>query len=160
MDEIANLLSRDIPRPARVSLVHSDLKLDNCQFQPDDPTTVTSVFDWDMTTLGDPLIDLGTTLSYWPEAGPAGEAARALWPGQDRMGLWTRARLRDRYAELTGLDVRRIRWYETFGAWKTAVALQQLANRARRGHTRDARLGGYADIVPVTARVAIELLND
>lgn len=159
MDQVADLLSRQIPAPSRVSLVHSDLKLDNCQFAPDDPTVVRSVFDWDMTTLGDPLVDLGTALSYWPEDGPAGEAARALWPGQDAMGLWSRARLRERYAQLTGLDVERIRWFEAFGSWKTAVALQQLANRALHGHTRDTRLAAYADVVPVAARAARQLLD-
>ena len=49
-----------MPAPSRASIVHNDLKLDNCQFDPADPDRVTSIFDWDMTTLGDPLIDLGT----------------------------------------------------------------------------------------------------
>ncbi|MBT2523318.1 phosphotransferase family protein [Arthrobacter sp. ISL-28] len=159
MDEVAALLARDVPEPSRVSLVHSDLKLDNCQFLPGDPTRVHSIFDWDMTTLGDPLIDLGTALSYWPEAGPAGEAARALWPGQDQLGLWSRSQLREHYAGLLGIDVSRIAWYEAFGSWKTAVALQQLANRALQGHTRDARLASYAPIVPVAGRAAMELLR-
>ena len=159
MDKLADLLERDIPEPSRVSLVHNDLKLDNCQFAPDDPTTVRTVFDWDMTTLGDPLIDLGTLLSYWPTAGHLGAAARQLWPGQDRMGLWSRAQLCDAYAELTGLDVSRIHWYEAFGGWKTAVALQQLANRALHGHTQDERLAHYADIVPIAATAAMQTLE-
>lgn len=159
MDEVAARLAEDVPTPSRVSLVHSDLKLDNCQFAPDDPTVVRSVFDWDMTTLGDPLIDLGTALSYWPENGAAGDAARALWPGQEGMGLWSRAQLRDRYAELTGLDVSRVSWYEAFGSWKTAVALQQLANRALQGHTQDSRLVAYAGVVPKAARAARDLLG-
>jgi aminoglycoside phosphotransferase (APT) family kinase protein len=159
MDEIADQLAADIPTPQRVSLVHSDLKLDNCQFEPADPSRVKSVFDWDMTTLGDPLIDLGTALSYWPEAGPAGDAARALWPGQDAMGLWSRDQMRAEYGRVTGLDVTRTKWYEAFGSWKTAVALQQLAVRAQRGQTGDPRLAGYADIVPRAVRAALERLN-
>lgn len=159
MDRVAELLSSDVPVPPRVSLVHSDLKLDNCQFVPDDPTRVRSVFDWDMTTLGDPLVDLGTALSYWPDAGPSGAAARELWPGQDALGLWSRAQLRDRYAERTGFDVESISWYEAFGSWKTAVALQQLANRAIDGHTKDERLAGYADVVPVAAEAALDVLR-
>ncbi|MCZ4519482.1 phosphotransferase family protein [Rhodococcus ruber] len=159
MDELGERFAADIPDPVRVSLVHSDLKLDNCQFRPADPTRVVTVFDWDMTTLGDPLIDLGTALSYWPEAGDAGEAARALWPGQENMGLWTRAHLRDRYAQLTGFDVSRLAWYEAFGSWKTAIALQQLTNRASTGQSSDPRLGAYADIVPIAARAAAETLS-
>jgi len=64
MDLLMDALMQDIPRPQRVSIVHGDLKFDNCQFQPGEPDRVTSVFDWDMATLGDPLIDLGGLLSY------------------------------------------------------------------------------------------------
>src|SRR5262245_2932 len=67
MDEIHARLVRSLPPMSRVSIVHNDLKLDNCQFDPADPDRVTSIFDWDMTTLGDPLIDLGTLLNYWPD---------------------------------------------------------------------------------------------
>jgi len=64
MDELHERLVREIPAPSRVSIVHNDLKLDNCQFDPADPDRVASIFDWDMATLGDPLIDLGTLLGY------------------------------------------------------------------------------------------------
>jgi len=160
MDRIGEALGSGIPTPQQVSFVHSDLKLDNCQFASDDPTVVRSVFDWDMTTLGDPLIDLGTALSYWPALGSAGAAARALWPGQDRLGLWSREKVRERYAALTGLDVSRSAWYEAFGSWKTAIALQQLANRGLDGHTQDSRLAGYAEIVPVAAEAAWATLQE
>lgn len=62
MDDVAERLAASVPAPQRTAIVHNDLKLDNCQFQPDDPDVVTSVFDWDMATRGDPLFDLGLLL--------------------------------------------------------------------------------------------------
>lgn len=67
MDVVHARLAAAVPSPQRVSIVHNDLKLDNCQFDPADPDRVKSIFDWDMATLGDPLVDLGTLLNYWPD---------------------------------------------------------------------------------------------
>jgi aminoglycoside phosphotransferase (APT) family kinase protein len=95
-------LEASIPAAQRVSLVHNDLKLDNCMFDPSDPDRVIAIFDWDMTTLGDPLIDLGTLLNYWPEVGDP-EGARVGHDGMSRMGLPKRAELIARYGERAGL---------------------------------------------------------
>ena len=65
MDELLGLLKSKVPQTQTISIVHNDIKFDNCQFQPDNPDLVSSIFDWDMTTLGDPLSDFGTTLSYF-----------------------------------------------------------------------------------------------
>ncbi|MGK0260557.1 MAG: aminoglycoside phosphotransferase (APT) family kinase protein, partial [Candidatus Azotimanducaceae bacterium] len=67
MQSLHQRLVAQQPISQRVSLVHNDLKLDNCMFDPADPDRVIAFFDWDMTTLGDPLIDLGTLLNYWPD---------------------------------------------------------------------------------------------
>jgi Predicted aminoglycoside phosphotransferase len=83
MDEIHRKLSDSIPTPQRISFVHNDLKLDNCMFRPDNPDEVEAIFDWDMTTLGDPLIDLGTLLNYWPDPDDDPEVTRG---GHDGLG--------------------------------------------------------------------------
>ena len=67
MLEVADMLERTLPAPQRSAILHNDLKLDNCQFDPADPDRVHSVFDWDMATLGDPLVDVGILLNYWPD---------------------------------------------------------------------------------------------
>ena len=77
-------LAARLPVPTRTSIVHNDFKTDNCQFAPDDPDVVVSVFDWDMATLGDPLVDLGTLLNYWPS--DDGSPVLAI-PGLERLGL-------------------------------------------------------------------------
>ena len=77
--EVHRRLEASVPSPQRVSVLHNDLKFDNCQFQPENPDRVTSIFDWDMATLGDPLIDLGTLRGYWSEAtDPAPRGARPI----------------------------------------------------------------------------------
>jgi aminoglycoside phosphotransferase (APT) family kinase protein len=148
MDELHRRLARGLPAPSRVSIVHNDLKLDNCQFDPTKPDRVASIFDWDMTTLGDPLIDLGTLLNYWPDPADPPDASRASHPGLTQMGLPTRAEITARYASLTGIEVAAVRWWEAFALWKTVVVVQQLHRRWVRGESTDPRMAGIADRIP------------
>jgi aminoglycoside phosphotransferase (APT) family kinase protein len=159
MTEVHERLERTMPRPSRASLVHNDLKLDNCQFDPADPDRVVSIFDWDMTTVGDPLVDLGTLLNYWPDPADPPQAARGAHPGERQMGLPSRAEIVQRYAERTGTPVESIGWYEAFAQWKTAVVVQQLYNRFARGETQDTRMAHQADRVPALAAGALELIE-
>jgi aminoglycoside phosphotransferase (APT) family kinase protein len=159
MDAVFARLSRAVPDPQRVSLVHHDLKLDNCQYPAATPDRVQSVFDWDMTTLGDPLVDLGTLLAYWPADGDAGEVNRLLWPGQQHFGLRTRAEVAGAYAEATALDLSGLSWYVAFGMWKTGIALRQLANRALSGESADTRQAAFAEYVPACGRAAQRILD-
>lgn len=135
MDYLFTTLGADIPAPQRVSIVHGDLKFDNCQFQPDDPDQVSSVFDWDMATLGDPLIDLGGLLSFWPDP-RLGKMPKGFLQGD-----WpTKAYLKEKYAEYSGLDLSQMPWYEALACAKTAVIAQQLYARYVAGSTKDARM--------------------
>ena len=148
------------PRPQRAAILHNDLKLDNCQFDPADPDRVHSVFDWDMATLGDPLVDLGTLLNYWPD--PADRPGdRGIYPdGQETLGLPTQAeivaalRRRDRPRPVAGIG-----WYQAFACWKTAVVLQQLHDRYLRGETADERMATRGDRVAELAARARRLLG-
>ena len=106
MREVADTLERTLPAPQRSAILHNDLKLDNCQFDPADPDRVHSVFDWDMATLGDPLVDVGILLNYWPDPAdtpddrgmyPDGqESARPARPPGDPRRLRRRDRPRPR----------------------------------------------------------------
>jgi aminoglycoside phosphotransferase (APT) family kinase protein len=147
------------PATARAAVLHNDFKIDNCQFDPADPDRVHSVFDWDMATIGDPLIDLGTMLNYWPD--PADDpASRPSHPaGQERLGLPTRAEVVSRYAAVTGADVSAVSWYEAFGCWKTAIVVAQLYNRYLHGDSNDLRQGLKGDRVIPLARRARAILS-
>ncbi len=152
-------LEASTPAPQRVSFVHNDLKLDNCMFDPEDPDRVIAIFDWDMTTLGDPLIDLGTLLNYWPEAdeGPGGRIGHA---GMERMGLPKRAEVTEIYGERAGLDVGHSKWYEAFALWKTAVVAQQLYYRWAQGDSKDERMQAMGAGVGLLAASAGLLLDE
>ncbi|HYC01092.1 MAG TPA: phosphotransferase family protein [Candidatus Limnocylindrales bacterium] len=160
MDRIHARLAAAIPPAQRVSIVHNDLKLDNCQFDARDPDRVTAFFDWDMTTLGDPLIDLGTLLNYWPDPADPPSAPRAQHPGMERMGLPTRDQVVERYARRVGLEVSQAGWYEAFALWKTVVVLQQLHNRWLRGESTDPRMSQIAAAVPGMVAAASARLDE
>jgi aminoglycoside phosphotransferase (APT) family kinase protein len=153
MAEVRAALERALPLPVRASIVHNDLKLDNCQFDPADPDRVTAIFDWDMATIGDPLADLGTLLasSYGADGEPhAGSATVGIGPRPEAVA---------RYAAAMGIEIDQLDWYEAFACWKTAVVIQQLADRHARGDAHDDRLASLAAGVPVMAERALHLVE-
>ena len=145
------------PETRRHTLVHNDLKLDNCMFHADDPDRVATILDWDMTTLGDPLIELGTLLSYWTQADD--EYDRSPTIDLDMTGFPTRGCLIARYAE-HGDDVSEIGWYEAFGLWKQVVVLQQLYRRFENGETQDERFTAFPRFIPGMLAEVNRLLGD
>ena len=160
MDEVAARLAASLPPSPVTSLVHNDLKLDNCQFDATDPDRVSSVFDWDMTTVGDPLVDLGTLLNYWPDpSDPPGAWRGSNEQGLRELGLPTRAEVVERYAERTGFDCGQARWYEAFAQWKTAVVVRQLHHRWLQGDSANPRHETIAEAVPALAASADQLLG-
>jgi len=159
MSDIHQKLSDSLPSPQRVSFVHNDLKLDNCMFRPENPDEVEAIFDWDMTTLGDPLVDLGTLLNYWPDPDDDPLAPRGGHEGLGSVGLPRRSEIIDHYAQVSGLDLSEIAWYEAFAQWKTATVLQQLHYRWKVGDSTDERMALIADALPRFTAAAFELLS-
>ena len=153
--DVGDRLRAAVPDPQRVSVVHNDLKFDNCQFDPSDPDHVKSIFDWDMATLGDPLIDLGTLRGYWTD--PTDPVPRGARPLGARDEFPTRADITRRYAETTGMNMQTIEWYEAFALWKTSVVVQQIYIRYARGQTRDTRFATIAERVPTLLAAAQRL---
>ena len=153
-------LARSLPSAQRVSFVHNDLKLDNCMFDPSDPDRVTAFFDWDMTTLGDPLVDLGTLLNYSPDPSDSPGAGRVGHEGMEAMGLPGRADMTARYGERSGLDVSQVNWYEAFALWKTATVVQQLHHRWLVGDSTDERMETIAGRLPLLLGTADQLLTE
>ena len=93
---LSDRLVERMPLSGTPAIVHNDFKIDNCQFAPGEPDRVVSVFDWDMATIGDPLVDVGTLLNYWPDPSDGDDGALAV-PGLEKLGLPTRAEVVDRY---------------------------------------------------------------
>jgi len=156
MDGLVPWLATRIPRPVAVSVVHNDLKLDNMMLDPDDPGRVVAVLDWDMATIGDPFADVGTLLSYWPQAGDAPERLAVAMQPTYLEGFPTRAEVVERYAARSGRDLGTIGFYETFAIFKLAVVLQQIYVRFVRGQTQDERFGAFGEQVRCLAAIAAE----
>lgn len=159
MDRVAQWLSDRKPAESGVALVHNDYKYDNLVLDPGDLTRIVAVLDWEMTTVGDPLMDLGTTLGYWVEAGDP-ESMHANAVGPTRLpGSLTRRELVARYAETTGRDVSGMLYYYVFGVYKIAAIIQQIYARYVRGHTRDERFAHLNERVVALSRQALLALE-
>jgi aminoglycoside phosphotransferase (APT) family kinase protein len=139
VEHIARWLSEHIPTESGSALIHNDFKFDNLLLDPQDPTRLVAVLDWEMATLGDPLMDLGATLAYWVEATDPPEFHVTVMGPTNVPGSLTRRELVDRYAQITGWNVSNLVFYYCFGLFKTAVIIQQIYARYVRGHTKDAR---------------------
>lgn len=147
-----------IPRSPAPTVIHNDFKLNNLLFSPD-LDRVVAVVDWEMATIGDPLFDLGVSLSYWMTADDPEPLQKGLPTVTVLPGFPTRGELVRRYAERTGRDVGAIRWYLTFAYFKLAVIVQQLYYRWKLGKTRDPRFAGFGEFATHLILHAAEVAN-
>jgi aminoglycoside phosphotransferase (APT) family kinase protein len=145
-ESIVAWLRDAMPVSGAPAFLHNDYKLDNVMLDAHDPGRLSAVLDWEMATVGDPLLDLGVTLCYWTEPG-----AFTTHPG-----WYTREEILERYAAGTGRDLSRIAYYEVFGIFKLAVILQQIYVRWVRGQTRDDRFGVLGKRVRALIEWAVE----
>jgi aminoglycoside phosphotransferase (APT) family kinase protein len=136
--------------------VHGDFKLDNVMLDPSDLARIVAVFDWEMSALGDPLVDVGIVLTYWSPTAPP-EQRDALTTVTHRAGYFTREQIIDRYAARSGRDLSAIRYYEIFAVFKIAVVIQQIFYRFVQGQTDDARFANFGARVDYLAKYAAHL---
>ena len=121
------------------------------------PGRVAAVLDWEMATLGDPLVDLGLLLCYWADAADPPARRQSISQVTAEPGFFTRREVLDRYAAITGRDVSRIGFYETFALYKVAVVVQQIFVRYARGQTQDARFATFEGRVVGLAEAALDV---
>ncbi len=143
MDRLLAWLVTRLPASPRPTLVHNDFKLDNIMLDGHELGRIEAVLDWEMATVGDPLVDLGCTLCYWTEAGDPAMRGGALSGITAGPGWLTRAELVRRYAEKALCDVSNLGYYEVFGLFKLGVILQQIYFRYHRGQTHDERFRDF-----------------
>ena len=154
LDRVARWLAEHLPGESGAALVHNDYKYDNLVLDPADLAHVVAVLDWEMATVGDPLMDLGTTLDYWVEAGDPPALRQAAMGPTALPGSLTRRDLAERYASGSGRDPGQVVYYCVFGLFKIAVIVQQIYARYVRGHTHDPRFASLNDLVAVLAEQA------
>lgn len=137
-------LREHLPPPGPATLIHNDFKLDNMLVAADDPARATALLDWDMCTLGDPLMDLGYLLALWAEPGDP-QAWRVHAMPTWHAGFPTRHEVARRYAQQTGFDITHLSWYHVFSIFRFAAILQQIYARFERGQTHDQRFRHFGE---------------
>lgn len=140
MDRLMLWLREGMPESPAPTLVHNDFKLDNLMLNLENPGKVEAVLDWEMSTVGDPLVDLGLILCYWSQPSDPGGTKPSL---TSQPGWLTPAQLVETYGARTGRDVSRISYYEVFAIFKLAVVLQQIYYRFHKGQTQDERFRNF-----------------
>lgn len=138
----------------RAALVHNDYKLDNVVWSAAEPTRLIGVLDWEMTTLGDPLMDLGCTLAYWIQADDPQDLLEHRMMPTHLAGSLTREEVAERYARCTGSDVGDMDFYYCFGLFRLAVILQQIYYRYHLGQSADPRFATLDAFVGALIRAA------
>ena len=154
MDRVATWLDDNAPAERGVALIHNDYKYDNLVLDPHDWSVVRAVLDWEMATVGDPWMDLGTSLGYWvdpddPEPLHQLNLSPTALPGNP-----TRVELVQRYAERRGEDPGPVVFYYAYGLFKLAVIIQQIYARWHAGLTKDPRFAGLLEGVKACAWAA------
>ena len=149
-------MAQNIPLAQDAALIHNDYKYDNAVLDPNDITKIIGLLDWEMSTIGDPLTDLGTALAYWVNAGDSEELQSIRWGPTDSPGSFTRADIVERYAAKTGRDVSRIAFYLTFARFKLAVIVQQIYFRFHQGLTKDQRFASMPTLIQILLRASLE----
>jgi len=133
VDELARRLRAALPTSGPPTIVHGDYRLDNTMMATDDPGKIVAVLDWEMSTLGDPLADLGLFLLYWGRAD-----AQVIATGEaigTQEGFLSRDEIVERYARVSGRPVDEMDWYQCFAAYKLAIIVEGINARYQMGKT-------------------------
>ncbi|AQQ51972.1 phosphotransferase family protein [Planococcus lenghuensis] len=144
IDELKAWMTANIPASPDPTVIHYDFKLNNTMFSKDF-SQLTGLFDWEMTTVGDPLADLGAAMSYWIQS----DDPELLKSGMGKPpvtvldGFYTRQEFIEQYGKKSGRDVSNMKFYLTFAYFKLAVIIQQIYYRYRQGQTQDKRFAHF-----------------
>ena len=153
-------LKEHIPPDSEIpAIIHNDFKLDNTVLDEKDPTNIIGVLDWEMATIGDPLMDLGSSLAYWvePEDPPEIHAIRTMPTHLE--GALSRKQMVANYAQLSGRSIDDFSFYHCFGLFRLAVIAQQIYYRYYHGQTKDQRFKGLILYVVVLEKVARSIIE-
>jgi aminoglycoside phosphotransferase (APT) family kinase protein len=145
MTEVSGWIKQNQPVSSQISFLHNDFKYDNVVVDRNEPTRIVGILDWEMATVGDPLMDVGATLAYWCEStdDPLARMFNLSWlPGN-----LSRQQFIERYAAQTGCNITSLPFYYVFGLFKNAVVAQQIYARWKKGYSQDSRFGQLIEVV-------------
>jgi len=148
------LAAHQIPENGRASLIHNDYRFDNVVLSPDDSLRIIGVLDWEMCTVGDPLMDLGCALAYWVHDDDDAELESIRMQPSDLPGMMRRETITDWYQEQTGFEINHPAFYLSFGLFRLAVIAQQIYYRYAMGQTTNPRYMPFGPMVHTLVRRA------
>jgi aminoglycoside phosphotransferase (APT) family kinase protein len=152
MEHVAEWLNASLPVESGAALIHNDYKYDNLVLDPDDLANIIAVLDWEMATIGDPLMDLGTALSLWIE--PNDPPEMQMFGLTALPGNLSREEIVSRYARTSGREISDMVFYYVYGLFKLAVIVQQIYHRYKQGLTHDKRFAPLIHVVRACAKMA------
>jgi aminoglycoside phosphotransferase (APT) family kinase protein len=155
VERICAWFRTSIPQSADTALIHNDYKYDNMVLDPNDITRIVGVLDWEMSTVGDPLSDLATSLAYWTDASDPAALREIATAPTTLPGTLTRAQLVECYATSTGRNVDHMVFYLAFARFKVAVILQQIFYRYAHGLTHDERFACLPDRIAILMQASL-----
>ncbi|GJM36150.1 MAG: aminoglycoside phosphotransferase [Saprospiraceae bacterium] len=159
LEKAAKWLSENLPKETAAALIHNDFKHDNVVLDPNDLTNVIAILDWEMCTIGDPLMDLGTTLGYWSNPNDP-DLLRLSFPNPSILpGNPSRSELLELYARKSGRDVGNFVFYYVYGLFKIAVIVQQIYHRYKHGFTQDKRFAQMDKLVAGFGQMAARAIE-
>ena len=157
MNALDDWLQKNLPGHQTPTFLHNDYKYDNVMLNPANLSQIIGVLDWEMATVGDPLMDLGASVAYWSEAGD--DRILQSFNLTALPGNLSREEFVNRYAEKSGRDVSNILFYYVFGLFKNAVIAQQIYARWKQGVTKDPRFGGLLLVIKNLAKQGVGSLE-
>jgi aminoglycoside phosphotransferase (APT) family kinase protein len=158
IEEVGMWLAEHPPPERAAAIVHGDFKLDNVVFAPKPPATIVAVVDWEMSTIGDALADLGWLLYFWRDPGDP-ELGLRIASVTDLPGFPRRRDLLERYAAATPIDEAHIPWYVALAGWKIAIIMEGSYKRFRSGITDHPAFAQLEEAVPALARRARQAIR-
>ena len=160
VDEVAGWLDDEVPGSHQHTLVHGDYKLDNVMFGLGTPPELTAVFDWEMSTLGDPLTDLGWLLIYWQDDAETDPPVPELMPTfLDREGYPSRREIVDRYEAVSGREFTNERFYRVLALYKLAALCEMFFRRHLEGNSDDPLYPKMRSRVPALIDQAVRVID-
>ncbi len=159
MDTLYEWLKENEPQNTIATLVHNDYKLDNVMVNTADPRQLEAIFDWDMCTLGDPMSDVGTLMTYWsdPDDPPYMKMLAANFLPVGDYNFLTRQEMMAVYAERSGRDISDLNFYHALGLFRLTVILAQIYIRYVRGQTQDKRFAALGQMLPLLVQSSADV---
>ena len=142
-ESVMEWLKTNMPKDVGQVLIHNDFRFDNVVLNPENPNEVIGVLDWEMATIGDPLMDLGNSLAYWVQADDEPQFQMMRRQPTHIKGMLTRSEVVDYYLQKTGRSLDSFVFYEVYGLFRLAVIIQQIYYRYYHGQTQDKRFSGF-----------------